>query len=271
MKNKRFEKDRRKEDFETFLTNSPLFDPKDPIFEIICPFNDSTRIDGLRSFKDEGVWPEYFGSYHIHHRIDGRLVALNVWDITQNTLGSIYTYYDPQFEFLSLGTVTAVREMEYMKKIREKYHKDMRYYYMGYYVQNCKKSVYKEHMHPQNLLCPLTYKYVPLSPSIKERIEKEKYFKLAENEKEIDLFSMDKLMNFFSDFKFVYQRNKWLEIHVVREDSKTEFINNIGNLEYAIVLIINSFILKILLSKIHTISICSVMFNILASSYQITI
>lgn len=230
LRNKRFEKDRRKEDFDTFLTNSPLFDPKEPIFESVCPFSDATRLDGLRLFKDEGVWPEYFGSYHIHHRIDGRLVAINVWDITPKTLGSIYTYYDPQFEFLSLGTFTAVREMEYMKRIREKYHEDMRYYYMGYYVQNCQKSVYKQHMHPQNLLCPFTYKYVPLTDEIKEKIDKLKYFKLAENEDDVDLFSMDKLLEFISDFKFVYQRTKWLEIHTVREESKAEFINNIGSI-----------------------------------------
>ena len=48
--------------------------------------------------------------------------------------------------------------------------------------------------------------------------------------KKVDLFSMDKMKRFFSDFKFVYQRNKWLEIHSVREDSKAEFINNIGSI-----------------------------------------
>ena len=68
LKNKRFEKDRRKEDFETFLTNSPLFDSKEPLFENIYPFSDATRIDGVRTFKDEGVYPEFYGSYHIHHR-----------------------------------------------------------------------------------------------------------------------------------------------------------------------------------------------------------
>ena len=76
--NKRFGKDRIKDDFETFLTNSALFDPKDPMFENVRPFSDGARLDGLRTFKDEGVYPEFLGSYHIQHRIDGKLVAVNV-------------------------------------------------------------------------------------------------------------------------------------------------------------------------------------------------
>lgn len=149
---KQFSKDRAKSSFEGFLTNSPLYDPKDPSFTNKRPYKDHCRIDGDRIFKDEGVYPKYFGSYHLHHRIDGKLIAINVWDITENTLGSIYTFYDPDYSFLSLGHVTAVREMEYMKKIRAKYNPSLRYYYMGYYVYNCKKSTYKEHMHPQKLL-----------------------------------------------------------------------------------------------------------------------
>lgn len=132
----RFGKERVQNDYETFLTNSPLYDPKDPNFKNTTTKSDDKRIDGERNFKDEGVYPEYYGSYHIHHRIDGKLIAINVWDITESTLGSVYTFYDPEYSFLSLGQVTAVREIEYMLKIRKKYKEEMRYYFMGYYVHN---------------------------------------------------------------------------------------------------------------------------------------
>lgn len=148
----RFEKDRLPNDFESFLTNSPLYAPNEPLLTSARGFKDNNRLDGQRHFKDEGIFPEYTGSYHIHHRIDGKLIAINVWDITENTLSSMYTFYDPDYSFLSLGHVTAVREMEYMMKVREKINPNLRYYYMGYYVHNCQKSVYKEHMHPQTLL-----------------------------------------------------------------------------------------------------------------------
>ena len=226
--NKRFGKDRRKEDFDTFLTNSPLFDPNDPLFESVRPYNDGTRLDGLRTFKDEGVYPEYLGSYHIQHRIDGKLVAVNVCDITEQTLGSIYTYYDPQYEFLSLGTITAIREIEYMKRIREKYNPKIKYYYMGYYVHSCPKTSYKENMHPQNLLCPITYTYVQLTPELKQRLIAEKYFKFDESKPKIDLFNLEYLMEFVRNFKFIYERNRWLKIHALTQEFKEEFIIKIG-------------------------------------------
>lgn len=131
---RQFGKDRNKSSFEGFLSNSPMYDPKDPNFENKRPYKDNTRLDGDRTFEDEGVYPKLFGSYHIHHRINGKLVALNVWDITEKTLSSMYTFYDPEYSFLSLGHVTAVREMEYIRRIREKYNPSLRYYYMGYYV-----------------------------------------------------------------------------------------------------------------------------------------
>ena len=95
------------------------------------------KIDGFREFRDEGIWPQYEGTYHIYHRIDDVLVAVNVWDITKISLGSIYTFYDPDYKPLSLGHITSIREIEYMKNVKEKYNPDLQYYYMGYYVNNC--------------------------------------------------------------------------------------------------------------------------------------
>lgn len=126
-----------KEDFETFLTNSCLYDPKDPDFETAITFQREDTLDAHRVFKDEGVYPQYFGTYHLHHRIDGRLIAINVWDITEHTLSSVHTFYDPEYSFLSLGHVTAVREIEYMLKVRKEFNCNMKYYYMGEY-NTCK-------------------------------------------------------------------------------------------------------------------------------------
>ena len=137
-------------------------------------------------------------------------------------MGSIYTYYDPQYEFLSLGTVTAVREIEYMKQIKKKYNPKMKYYYMGYYVHSCPKTSYKENMRPQNLLCPITYAYAPLTPELKERIINEKYFKFVDKP-DINLFSKDKLISFLVKLKFLYERNKWLNIYALTSEYKSEF------------------------------------------------
>jgi len=84
----------------------------------------------------------------LYHRIDGRLVCVNVIDMTENTFSSCFCYYDPAFSFLSLGHVSAIRELEYMKKIRNKYNPKLKYYMMGHYVANCPKIVYKKDLKP---------------------------------------------------------------------------------------------------------------------------
>lgn len=84
----------------------------------------------------------------MYHRIDDRLIAVNVIDITESTFSSTFCYYDPAFSFLNIGNVTAVREIEYMNMIWEIYNPKLRYYYMGHFVPNCPKIVYKWNMHP---------------------------------------------------------------------------------------------------------------------------
>ena len=67
------------------------------------------------------------------HRIDGELFAVGVLDITEITCSSVYLFYDPKYEFLSPGTLCALREIEYMQKIREEFDPNFKYYYMGLY------------------------------------------------------------------------------------------------------------------------------------------
>lgn len=71
-------------------------------------------------------------------------------DLTPTCLSSVYLYYDPKYEFLCPGTLTAIREIEYIKKVRESglAPDTFQYYYMGFYFQDCVKSVYKAHFRP---------------------------------------------------------------------------------------------------------------------------
>lgn len=66
--------------FDNFLCQSPLFDPKDSEEAEKPPAK--TKPDQRRARKDEGVWPEYLGSYHMIHRIDGKVFAVGVLDYT---------------------------------------------------------------------------------------------------------------------------------------------------------------------------------------------
>lgn len=123
-------KDRDKGQLKRFLCNSPLYDSeKEPIKRDSPSIWNSKGIDDkYHTFKDEGVYPEALGTYHFYHRIDGKLVAVGVIDITNTFLNSAYFIYDPEYMFLSLGVVGAIRELEYCRLIRKKFNPNLHFY-----------------------------------------------------------------------------------------------------------------------------------------------
>ena len=69
------------------------------------------------------------------HYIDGELMMVGVLDYTTFCLSSVYLYYDPKFEFLSPRTLSALREIEHVRKLMTTGTMDenFKYYYMGLY------------------------------------------------------------------------------------------------------------------------------------------
>ena len=138
-------KERTKRNIISFLCNSPLFDPVNEPEKMNSPSLYYTKsIDKVyHKFKDEGIYPRSRGTYHIYHRIDGKLVAFSVNDITTRYFDSCYFVYDPDYKFLNLGVVGAIREFEYMRLIKQKYNPRLKYYLLGDMVPNCPKVNYK--------------------------------------------------------------------------------------------------------------------------------
>lgn len=163
--------------FKDFLCESPLYDPNNPEdVKRPIPIDDTSK-----KFEDQGIWPKFLGSYHMYHRIDGKLVAVGVLDFTPHVASSVYFFYDPDYKFLNLGVVGALREIEYINNIREKYSPGFEYYYLGYYIQDCVKSIYKGEYIPSYLLCPETYTWVPLE-TVRKLIDEKGYTRLAHEE-----------------------------------------------------------------------------------------
>jgi len=166
-----FGQDASSDSYDRFLCNSCLFDPR----EVRKTYTDPMRIDGDKEFWAVHVYPEYCGTYHFHHRIDGYLFAVTVCDITPTYLLSSFCFYDPAYKFLSPGQFTAMREVEYMMRVREKYNKNMQYYSMKDLVVGCQKTEYKEHMHPTMLKWPESLDWVLFNNQLKERIRSKAY------------------------------------------------------------------------------------------------
>ena len=114
------------------------------------------------------LYPKHYGMHNLIHRIDGKIIAVTVIDILPNYFESLYCYYDPDFSFLDLGVVTAIREIEYAKSIQELINKNLTYYTMGEMSLSVKKLQYKSNYFPMEIMDPYTGIYVPLTEDIKK-------------------------------------------------------------------------------------------------------
>lgn len=101
-----------------------------------------------------------YGTFHHQYRIDGKLVAVGVVDILSECLSSKYLFWHPDYHELSLGKYSAIKEIQWVAEV-QKTHQQLQYYYPGYYLPSCPKMAYKAIYQPAELLCPVTYKWVP--------------------------------------------------------------------------------------------------------------
>lgn len=105
-----------------------------------------------------GMLEPTFQSVHQLYIIDGQLVALAVLDVLPNCLSSVYFVYDPNFQHLSLGKVSAMYEANLARTISissvNAHDHQPGGYYLGYYVPNCTKMKYKGEYYPSTILDP---------------------------------------------------------------------------------------------------------------------
>ncbi|XP_037394462.1 arginyl-tRNA--protein transferase 1 isoform X4 [Pygocentrus nattereri] len=114
-----------------------------------------------------------YGSFHQQYWLDGRIVAVGVIDILPSCVSSVYLYYHPDFASLSLGSYSALRQLQ-------KQSPKLSYYYLGFYIHSCPKMRYKGQYTPSDLLCPETYVWMPIERCI-PRLETSAYARLNED------------------------------------------------------------------------------------------
>ena len=129
-------------------------------------------------------WKIGYGSYHQQYYLDGRLIMVGVIDILPNCLSSKYLYYDTDFEFLTLGVVSALNEIALTRKLHV-HNPEFQYYCMGYYVHSCQKMKYKGEYTPSFLLCPETYNYVPIE-QCRPKLDIQKYSRFSGESEVVD-------------------------------------------------------------------------------------
>ncbi|EQC51039.1 arginyltransferase [Bacteriovorax sp. DB6_IX] len=74
--------------------------------------------------------------------LDGELVAFGILDRGSHSLSSVYFVFDPDYANRSLGKFGIIKEVEYAR------HKNMSYYYLGYWIEENKSMRYKSAFKP---------------------------------------------------------------------------------------------------------------------------
>jgi len=80
--------------------------------------------------------------YEVLYYFEEKLVAVDLIDILEDGISSIYFYYDPDFSSYSLGKLSLYKQIEYAKNSEKKW------IYLGYYVKDCNSLSYKAEYKP---------------------------------------------------------------------------------------------------------------------------
>ena len=72
----------------------------------------------------------------------GRLVACAIADAGRQSMSAVYTFFDPDFTLLSLGTYCILREAQLCRE------SGRRYLYLGFYIAASSHMSYKASFHP---------------------------------------------------------------------------------------------------------------------------
>lgn len=87
------------------------------------------------------VGHEEFG-YEILYFLNEELIGVDLVDILDDGISSIYFYYDPKYSHLSLGKLSLLHQIQIAKEA------DKSWIYLGYYVEDCPSLSYKADYKP---------------------------------------------------------------------------------------------------------------------------
>jgi len=110
-------------------------------------------VDGAHDFGKELL---YF--------IDDKLVGVDLIDILDDGISSVYCYYDPDYPRYSLGTYSLLYEIKLAEML------GLEWIYVGYWVDGCKAFEYKENFQPIEILegYPRTFEKPEWKPWVKK-------------------------------------------------------------------------------------------------------
>jgi len=80
--------------------------------------------------------------YEVLYFDEDRLIGVDLIDILEDGISSIYFYYDPDYSKYSLGKLSLYNQIKYASQSQKKW------IYLGYYVEDCPSLSYKSEYKP---------------------------------------------------------------------------------------------------------------------------
>jgi arginine-tRNA-protein transferase len=100
--------------------------------------------EDLRSF----LYSSPVDTFEFLYFLQDRLVAVSIADICARSLSSVYVFFDPEHARRGLGTYSALFEISFCAK------NSIPFYYLGYYVAQCRSMNYKARFRPCETMDP---------------------------------------------------------------------------------------------------------------------
>jgi arginine-tRNA-protein transferase len=115
---------------------------RDEIFEI---YKDHSLNRFSKNSNDEDFYTSFYTqscpSMQSEYYIDNKLAGVGFLDVSSNSLSSIYFIYSSGFKNYRLGTFSAIKETGFALSL------GLKYYYLGYFIENNSSMAYKNNFH----------------------------------------------------------------------------------------------------------------------------
>ena len=85
---------------------------------------------------------DWCNTQFIEFRLDKKLIAVSAIDYLKEGISALYTFFDPDYSYLSPGTYAILWQIEKARSLQKKY------VYLGYWIRECDKMNYKIKFQP---------------------------------------------------------------------------------------------------------------------------
>lgn len=97
-------------------------------------------------------------TFELSYWMGKQLVAVAITDRAADALSAVYCYYEPTLHKLSLGTYSILKQLELCRQW------NLRYLYLGLYVEGCRSMAYKARFVPHERLINGTWRKFTAPP-----------------------------------------------------------------------------------------------------------